>query len=312
MSEMAASFPDSLAALYQLHQLDADRREIRLIVLQPGTPKDPIVVELKTGSLNDNISYETISYAWGDETHRSAITISGLETSVTANLGSALRHMRLQDQPRVLWADAICINQSDIPEKNIQVRHMGEIYMNCSKCLVWLGEEDEEDGQTAFDFIEELSRGGHIVTSRCYRNPDSRERCRGKFPALARLMRRPWWSRAWVVQEALLPTDVEYWCGDRIINISTLIEAGSCLSEHFLIPGCCRDPNTTCSKQCEDGFRDAITLADWVQSGQNYTQRAVGAMQLWYPLIFFRSRLCQNPLDKVLRSRDRREDTEAW
>jgi hypothetical protein len=63
MSEMAASFPDSLAALYQLHQLDADRREIRLIVLQPGTPKDPIVVELKTESLNDNVSYEAISYA---------------------------------------------------------------------------------------------------------------------------------------------------------------------------------------------------------------------------------------------------------
>jgi hypothetical protein len=237
MKEMAASFPDSLAALYQLHHLAADRREIRLAVLQPGTSKDPIVVELKTGSLNDDISYECISYAWGDETHRSSITISGLETSVTASLGSALRHMRLQDQTRVLWADAICINQLDIPEKNTQVRLMGKIYMGCSKCLVWLGEEDEEDGQRAFDFMEELSQGGHIVTNRCIQNPNSQEPCQEGFANLGRLLHRPWWARAWVVQEALLPTDVEYWSGNTKIDIPTLIKAVFHLVVHFVTRG---------------------------------------------------------------------------
>jgi hypothetical protein len=198
----------SSTARYQYHELDANRDEIRLIALQPETPKGPIVVALRTESLLDNPSYEAISYAWGDESVKRPIRIDGVEVSVTANLESALRHMRLQAQTRMLWADAICINQSDIAEKNIQVRLMREIYTSCSKCLVWLGEEDEEDGQTAFDFIEELSRQDHIITNQCNRNPDSQEPCRGKFLALGRLMHRPWWSRAWVVQEALLPEDV--------------------------------------------------------------------------------------------------------
>jgi hypothetical protein len=171
----------SSTARYQYHELDANRDEIRLIALQPETPKGPIVVALRTESLLDNPSYEAISYAWGDESVKRPIRIDGVEVSVTANLESALRHMRLQGQTRMLWADAICINQSDIAEKNIQFRLMGEIYTSCSKCLVWLGEEDEEDGQTAFDFIEELSRRDHIITNQCNRNPDSQEPCRGNF-----------------------------------------------------------------------------------------------------------------------------------
>jgi hypothetical protein len=67
---MAAS-----TARYQYHELDANRDEIRLIAVQPGTPKDPIVVALRTESLLDNPSYEAISYAWGDESVKRPIRI---------------------------------------------------------------------------------------------------------------------------------------------------------------------------------------------------------------------------------------------
>jgi hypothetical protein len=34
-------------------------------------------------------------------------------------------------------------------------------------------------------------------------------------------------------------------------------------------------------------------------SGREDTWRSAGTMELWHPLILFRSRHCQNPLDKV-------------
>jgi len=52
-----------------------------------------------------------------------------------------LRRLRRSGQPRILWVDAICINQSDLVEKSHQVSFMGEIYSKTTQCLIWLGEE---------------------------------------------------------------------------------------------------------------------------------------------------------------------------
>jgi hypothetical protein len=40
---------------------------------------------------------------------------------VTISLSTALKRLRKQDGVRILWADAVCINQADIAEKNRQV-----------------------------------------------------------------------------------------------------------------------------------------------------------------------------------------------
>ncbi|KAH7396120.1 heterokaryon incompatibility protein-domain-containing protein, partial [Pyrenochaeta sp. MPI-SDFR-AT-0127] len=41
---------------------------------------------------------------------------------------------------RVLWVDAICINQTDNDERSKQVAIMGEIYNRAIKVFAWLGE----------------------------------------------------------------------------------------------------------------------------------------------------------------------------
>jgi hypothetical protein len=72
--------------------------------------------------------YDAISYVWGDPTDTSPIKCSGKTLSITKNLHSALRHFRLQDQPCVLWVDAICISQADVYERGQQVSIMKVIY----------------------------------------------------------------------------------------------------------------------------------------------------------------------------------------
>jgi len=61
---------------------------------------------------------------------------------------SDLLRLRLRDEPRLLWIDAVCINQTDNVEKTKQVMLMRKIYENAVSVLVRLGEGSEESGFT--------------------------------------------------------------------------------------------------------------------------------------------------------------------
>lgn len=93
---------------------------------------------------------------WGDLSATAIIIVNGIANPVTKNLDSALKHLRLKSRPRVFWADAVCINQSDNAEKSVQVGRMGQIYGNASRVLAWLGEATE-DTRLAFHTLRNLA-----------------------------------------------------------------------------------------------------------------------------------------------------------
>lgn len=93
---------------------------------------------LETMTLANAPAFEALSYAWGEETSSVTIRLNGKQVSVRPNLGYALAAMRTSE-PRLLWIDALCVNQEDYYERNHQVRFMGEIYCQAMKVLVWLG-----------------------------------------------------------------------------------------------------------------------------------------------------------------------------
>jgi Heterokaryon incompatibility protein (HET) len=129
-----SSKPDSDLAL------NPETREIRLLSVLPGEWTDAIKCEVKRCSLNSRPRYEALSYAWGDRNDTRPIIVDGCEIRITANLESALRRLRSPDACRTLWADAICIDQSDLKERNHQLLLMRHIFQNCEKALIWLGE----------------------------------------------------------------------------------------------------------------------------------------------------------------------------
>jgi hypothetical protein len=51
-------------------------------------------------------------------------------------LGEALRYLRKEDEARILWVDAVCINQQDLGERSAQVNKMGGIYRNAAQVYV--------------------------------------------------------------------------------------------------------------------------------------------------------------------------------
>ncbi|OBS22634.1 hypothetical protein FPOA_08967 [Fusarium poae] len=82
--------------------------------------------------------YEALSYTWGEEDASVRIHLNGKEFLVRPNLAYALAALRVSE-PRVLWVDALCINQQDTTERNHQVGMMGGIFRRAERVLVWLG-----------------------------------------------------------------------------------------------------------------------------------------------------------------------------
>ena len=134
----------------------SDEPCIRLLHLRPSQDvKDGIETDLEVVMLKRSPKFEALSYVWGNAKKTVAIKCGGATFNATANLFSALGHLRHPDHTRVLWVDAICINQDDNAEKSHQVNIMGSIYRRAERVLIWLGPSAEQS-DVAFRYIERV------------------------------------------------------------------------------------------------------------------------------------------------------------
>ncbi|KAF2686590.1 hypothetical protein K458DRAFT_280689, partial [Lentithecium fluviatile CBS 122367] len=116
---------------------------------------------------------------------------------VTTNLESGLRHLRYRFQPRILWIDALCINQRDMAEKERQVRMMGQLYKNAERVHVWLGTVDDTNAvRAAVGCIQNSLKSYNRNTSW---TPTALE-----ISGMQILASLPWWRRVWILQEVTL------------------------------------------------------------------------------------------------------------
>jgi hypothetical protein len=114
---------------------------IRLIDLLPGLRGTPLSCNIIEVQIADRPQYEALSYAWGDPifSHSIQELTKSTHLRITVNLHDALQAIRHEHKSRILWIDAICINQLDLPEKGHQVASMGRIYGDAWRVIVWLG-----------------------------------------------------------------------------------------------------------------------------------------------------------------------------
>src|SRR5690242_939239 len=124
--------------------LDTSQHQIRLLHLKPSPQRrHGIVCQFSIISLSaggQHCDYEALSYAWGEPVLDRAVQLGGHQFAVTANLLSILRELRYANKSRVIWVDAICIDQHNILERSHQVSRMNDIYSQASNVVVWLGE----------------------------------------------------------------------------------------------------------------------------------------------------------------------------
>jgi hypothetical protein len=144
---MPARNSKSRAAFH--HRRLSSPRSIRLLALLPSpefqAALEAAITEVSLDDISRNKNgYEALSYVWGSRFGTEPIRCDGKLLLVTPNCESALRHLRLKDKTRVLWIDAICIDQENgalsVKERNSQVALMGEIYKKAACTLCWFGQ----------------------------------------------------------------------------------------------------------------------------------------------------------------------------
>lgn len=137
----------------------------RLLILKPGQLEDHLSIELRCAKLADkSLNYEALSYSWHKELAPSVespsiVICRGIELTVQLTLAAALRRLRSETSNKALWIDALCINQSDIEERNQQVKQMGLIYQTASRTIVWFGESEKVCAEKAFALVCDTVNG---------------------------------------------------------------------------------------------------------------------------------------------------------
>jgi hypothetical protein len=193
-------------------QLRSDLKEIRLLRLEAGTSSKCLRYVLHPSKLSDSPKYHAVSYCWGLSTLAGSlkeIFINGESVWIRRTLYSFLKTARLHDPAAHLWIDAICIDQSNVGERNLQISIMGEIFESAQGVYIWLGRGDE-DTDYAMEHIEDSEPQTHFNLRRF-------SRC------IEKLLRASYWTRRWVIQEFALAQVLTIMWGPRLTSWRNLV-----------------------------------------------------------------------------------------
>lgn len=276
-------------ALYQ--PLDSHGEEIRLVTLQQGQFHDAIHCHLSKVSLKEGPSYQALSYTWGQPNSTLEIYLNKRPHQVTTNLEAALRRLRLATTPRALWIDALCINQTDILERNSQVMHMNGIYRKASKVVVWLGEEAENSNLAfnAFNMLPKIESLHWDLVA----DPALEKALRDPKYALAteKLFQRSWWHRVWTIQESILGRRIEFVCGTQQISADKLFAVQRSFHKHM--SSCCQSLMNLFSHTYR--YNQPMAMLDLLSGSRSYQKTAKIDMLL----ARYRFHCCTDPRDKI-------------
>ncbi|KLU87143.1 hypothetical protein MAPG_06147 [Magnaporthiopsis poae ATCC 64411] len=211
-----------------------DSSWFRLLIVDPGTLGDPITCRLVPVPRNGGkeLRYDALSYVWDSrnvsgehcfdgrvQNIHGHVVCNGVDIEVKANIWEALYCLRRRDEPCVLWADALCINQDDDGERAMQVAVMGQIYSAAARTLVWLGSRDG-DTQGALDLVCSIVRAWDDRLPASYEMRDDTAESglvvcgsgsakdvgdlkQEDWALLAQLYQNKWFRRRWVIQEVV-------------------------------------------------------------------------------------------------------------
>ncbi|QPC69369.1 hypothetical protein HYE68_000121 [Fusarium pseudograminearum] len=220
--------------------------EMRLLVLEPGTQDNPVRCKLYTCSQNDRIPYQALSYTWGDPTKVQCINCNGEGMQIASHLHQALLHLRHPRRTRILWIDAICINQDDSNERGQQVQLMRKIYAQATQVIAWLGESTRES-LVAFNYLSQdphstrrrllSNESGELVGLDFIAEPHKTYHYKDDLTCLTKLLERPWFRRLWVLQEVVHGENVIVMAGKETVSWGLLTKSVQKLYRSGLILG---------------------------------------------------------------------------
>jgi hypothetical protein len=224
--ELVTNIRPQLDLLMKYTHSRLEFNHIRLLRVIDATPQN-LRFDVVHVSRTSAPPYTALSYTWGDEKAGEHIYLDGKHFSIRRNLWFALHYLiRFSRNAgwKHIWVDAICIDQDNDSERNVQVRSMDATYREAVVVSVWLG----------------LMPGWEQYR---YTSPDPVKtfdiECFHWMGYMEDLANRPYWSRIWVIQEFLLAQDIHLYCGGTRVEYDIF----KCLMEL---------PSTTVSATVDD------------------------------------------------------------
>ncbi|KAM0718420.1 hypothetical protein Q7P37_005490 [Cladosporium fusiforme] len=199
---------------------------IRLLELAPGSGAQRIDIRLCIFELGHCPPFDAISYVWGDESRRANVFCNDRILSITESLAAALHTVRLPHEARLVWADAICINQEDKDEKSHHVAFMRRVYANARDVLICMGSDAGSAGPDIVSLLDShaqrRSRHSHLASMPVLSNNDATF-SDPRWRSLSILMKNVWWTRAWTLQECGMASNPVVLLGQVSINYRALM-----------------------------------------------------------------------------------------
>ncbi|TRX87933.1 hypothetical protein FHL15_011165 [Xylaria flabelliformis] len=285
--------------------LDKESKQIRLLLVRPLCDGDEVTCHIKLHSLlNGDSTYEAVSYAWSHVKGKKSIVIDDEKVEIPAAAEEVIRYLRYAKEPRVIWVDAICINQEDIREKGHQIALMHEIYKTASRTVVWLGQADEATAE-AFRSLElvhgqmsEETDGGDKLREVLYGEPNIFQYSKTALPtecnfaALKKFCKRVWFRRLWVVQEVVLASTGVVYCG--VFSMPLIRLARAAVWVHH------KQHSLPFDLDAEQGMLNASYMSAYIDKKQGHFSRLHGPAPYLADLFrYFHSFRVSEPRDKV-------------
>lgn len=188
--------------------------------------------QLVTMSLDDPVPYETVSYVWGDHRREHRLNLmDGSFLHITRSLAATLPAISGQSKTGYLWIDQVCIDQGNLSERSHQVTVMGDVYRSAIRVIAPLkppqvrmrhlfalldvavqyeaNQRSVVDLQTAMAQFMMPSYSSSLVHSIYWK-------------CIVSLLEHPWFTRAWIFQEVVLPQEVMFLLGERLVSFDAL------------------------------------------------------------------------------------------
>ncbi|XEV01544.1 hypothetical protein FSHL1_006831 [Fusarium sambucinum] len=269
-----------MASTRHVYSALTNSKNIRLLRLSPSTSFSDRIegylfeYTLSRSGKNAHL-YEALSYTWGAPDRGHSIWIEGNELLITANCHAALSQLRDDLLDRIVWIDAICIDQKNKDERGTQVQLMAEIYCKARQVIVWLGEATPET-ECALE---------HIRTAAEESEGSALPECQ----AVVALLQRPWFRRIWVLQEVAAARHVIVACGATQIDGYAF-----CLG----LPPCVyEDSSSAAVRSIEFLIRRSIFRPKYTQDASGRV--ALGNRPLGELMDMYHSHEATEPLDRV-------------
>jgi hypothetical protein len=183
------------------------------------------------------VKYDALSYVWGSTNDQVVITCNSKLVLIRRSLYAALSEIWGSHPEKIIWADALCINQSDVKEKSTQVASMHRIFASAEKVLVWLGPACEntrlvfailntaraigqDDLDKVLDYMKKNNTLRETYTPCAILNngrahPQKHCALFSLSQELDKLLFHSWFSRVWTFQELIVAQKPYVVCGSQ-------------------------------------------------------------------------------------------------